>query len=87
MSEKEEGEKGKSEETNKTDSKRTHKWNDHLQETVIDAKSVADVRKGIVSGSSVQQFRSQIDQAHAQQTQQAQQPQQTQPKEKKENQQ
>jgi hypothetical protein len=74
---------GKPEELHKVESAEVQLTKKHLEEAVVDASSVANVRKGIVSGSSVQQFRSQIEQPAAQQNQQ---PQQTKPKERKENQ-
>lgn len=82
--EKEKEKTSKLEELHKVESTEVQQTKKHFQETVVDASSVADVRKGIVSGSSVQQFRSQIEQT---QTQQNQQTQQTKPKEKKTNQQ
>lgn len=50
------------EELHKVESKEVQQSREHFQETVVDSSNVQAVRKGIVSGSSVQQVRSEIDQ-------------------------
>lgn len=80
MTEKNKGKTDKPEELHKVESKEVQKTRKLLQEAVVDSSTVYDVRKGIVSGSSVQQFRSQIEQ-----TQQKQKTQKNQQKEKNQN--
>lgn len=62
--------KSKPEELHKVESTEAQKARLHLNEMRVDALGVADVRKGIVSSSSVQQVRTQIQQTQTQQNQQ-----------------
>jgi fructose-1,6-bisphosphatase/sedoheptulose 1,7-bisphosphatase-like protein len=50
------------EELQKVESKEVQQSRNSLKETLVDSSNVYAVRKGIVSGSSVQQVRSEIDQ-------------------------
>ena len=60
--EKEKQKTTKTEELHKVESREVQQSRESLKEAVIDSSNVYDVRKGIVSGSNVQQVRSEIDQ-------------------------